>query len=372
MNEELGDAGTNRPRVGCQTFKLRVAVLNQLHILSIDIPRALQPSTAKGTKGKIFGTALRALPAECFTVTSEGLRIPRFLVQIGSILRKDIEAQGLFRVCGSAARMRKAQTAIDAGADVDATVNVHDVAGILKSFLRDLPEPLLTFRLYHSFVDAWRLEEEDRIRAILLLCLELPPENLHTIVFVLRLLQEVANAHDLNKMDASNLSAIFAPTLLRPQDDGTGGISELELLNHSVTTSIVEFLITYNSDPGVGVIPDDIRQLSDLLVEDEDKACKVYHKLGAEKPKKWWKKKGQRKESLSSMTTLKLLKAGESVASPGMGKSVTMPSPRTERASHDTANMPKPPPPRSESFVQGIQDSKVVAQVPGFDSFMLY
>lgn len=76
----------------------------------------------------------------------DNLHIPKIVYQCCTAIRKDLGQEGLFRIPGSAVRMRKAQAAVDAGGDVEGTV--HDQAGLLKAFLRELPEPLLTFRLY--------------------------------------------------------------------------------------------------------------------------------------------------------------------------------------------------------------------------------
>jgi hypothetical protein len=38
--------------------------------------------------------------------------------------------------------------------DLNTVVNVHTVAGLLKVFFRELPEPLLTFELYDAFLAA--------------------------------------------------------------------------------------------------------------------------------------------------------------------------------------------------------------------------
>lgn len=37
---------------------------------------------------------------------------------------------------------------------------VHTVAGLLKLYLRELPEPLMTFRLYEPFITAVRRSRE--------------------------------------------------------------------------------------------------------------------------------------------------------------------------------------------------------------------
>ena len=40
--------------------------------------------------------------------------------------------------------------------------SVHDQAGLLKMFLRALPDPLFTFRFYTDFIDAYKLPVRGR------------------------------------------------------------------------------------------------------------------------------------------------------------------------------------------------------------------
>ena len=44
--------------------------------------------------------------------------------------------------------------------------DVHIVAGMLKSYLRELPEPMLTFGLYDDWVNAMKIsDQETRLHA---------------------------------------------------------------------------------------------------------------------------------------------------------------------------------------------------------------
>ena len=45
---------------------------------------------------------------------------------------------------------------------------------------------------------------------------KLPPENLKTLRFLVEHLNTVQKYHEVNKMNASNLSIVFWPTLMRP------------------------------------------------------------------------------------------------------------------------------------------------------------
>ena len=61
---------------------------------------------------------------------------------------------GLFRVPGSQKRIRQLRYEFDSGRNVyfSDDLNPTDVAGLLKGFLRDLPEALLTKELYSPFI----------------------------------------------------------------------------------------------------------------------------------------------------------------------------------------------------------------------------
>lgn len=57
--------------------------------------------------------------------------------------------EGLFRVPGNSVRQQALRELLNSGADVDlqgGDFHANDVASLLKSFLGELPEPLLTHR----------------------------------------------------------------------------------------------------------------------------------------------------------------------------------------------------------------------------------
>lgn len=65
-----------------------------------------------------------------------------------------IDTEGLFRRSGSYAVINDMKRRVNAGENVDFTdVDTHAIAGLLKSFLRDLTEPLLTFELYDEITN---------------------------------------------------------------------------------------------------------------------------------------------------------------------------------------------------------------------------
>ncbi|KAL1942667.1 hypothetical protein VTO73DRAFT_4907 [Trametes versicolor] len=91
----------------------------------------------------------------------ESRLLPALVVRCAQhILRWGVEEEGLFRVSGRSSHVAKLRSEFDAGADYDLTecepgdLDPHAVASIFKTFLRELPEPLLTSALLSYFESA--------------------------------------------------------------------------------------------------------------------------------------------------------------------------------------------------------------------------
>ncbi|CAB1351391.1 unnamed protein product [Coregonus sp. 'balchen'] len=121
----------------------------------------------------------------------------------------------------------------DIGTDVclDEEHSVHDVAALLKEFLRDMPDPLLPRELYAAFLHANLLRGTDQLLYLQQLLYLLPPCNCDTLLRLLTLLHTVeSHAQDTigpqhqefpgNKMTATNLAVIFGPNLLQGERGG--------------------------------------------------------------------------------------------------------------------------------------------------------
>lgn len=70
-----------------------------------------------------------------------------------SSLQADLRVEGLFRVPGNSVRQQILRDALNTGADIDlesGEFHSNDVATLLKMFLGELPEPLLTHKHFHA------------------------------------------------------------------------------------------------------------------------------------------------------------------------------------------------------------------------------
>ncbi|XP_050740270.1 uncharacterized protein LOC127010358 isoform X1 [Eriocheir sinensis] len=144
----------------------------------------------------------------------------------------NITQEGLFRKSGSLSRQQELKTLLNAGADLNLDSGIyspHDCASVLKSFLADLPEPLLTEGHYpihcriaemlqsHMSHDQKEAVHARQIKALRLLFLLLPPENYQLLHDLLILLHRVASHQKQNLMSAINLGTMFAPHILCPR-----------------------------------------------------------------------------------------------------------------------------------------------------------
>nr|XP_019964310.1 PREDICTED: rho GTPase-activating protein 19-like [Paralichthys olivaceus] len=189
-------------------------------------------------KGVVFGTPLTE---SCIAQ----------IYQLIEYLSKNLHVEGLFRVPGNSVRQQTLKELLNSGADVDlASGDFHpnDVATLLKTFLGELPEPLLTHRHFHAHLkiaDMTLFDEqgnktlvpnkERQIEALQLLFLLLPQANRSLLKLLLDLLYYTAKQQDKNKMSAFNLALMFAPHVLWPRHMTAGDLKDnLKKLNTSM------------------------------------------------------------------------------------------------------------------------------------------
>lgn len=123
-----------------------------------------------------------------------------------------------------AARVKRLKSSIDAGCFslplLQEYQDVHVLASTLKSYLRDLPEPLLTYTLYNEWMDSMRHPEDQRIRAVQEIIAKLPKANLDNLSYLVHFLAKLSKNPE-NKMTSSNIAIVIAPNLLWNQNKVT-------------------------------------------------------------------------------------------------------------------------------------------------------
>ncbi|XP_028836851.1 rho GTPase-activating protein 11A-like [Denticeps clupeoides] len=208
----------------------------------------------------IFGTALDALQ-HCF-VQDYG-SVPCFLVDACTRLFEHTQTEGLFRKSGSVARIKALRAKLDQGEDCLSSALPLDVAGLLKQFFRELPEPILPVDLHGALLKAQELATlVERTRATMLLSCVLPEQNLSSLQYFFSFLQSVAKRSAENRMDSNNLSVIFAPNLLHSAE-GTEKMNASTERKLRLQAAVVQCFIENAQD--FGVVPSMLGCEADLL-----------------------------------------------------------------------------------------------------------
>ncbi|POS83229.1 hypothetical protein EPUL_004784, partial [Erysiphe pulchra] len=153
----------------------------------------------------------------------DGSAVPMIVRQcIQAVDLFGLEVEGIYRLSGTTSQVNKIKSLFDNDATLvdfrDPANFFHDVnsvAGLLKQFFRDLPDPLLTSEHYTSFIEAAKNEDEiicrDSLHAIIN---SLSDPNYATLRAIILHLHRVQDNSKINRMSISNLAIVFGPTLM--------------------------------------------------------------------------------------------------------------------------------------------------------------
>uniref|UniRef100_A0A671YCR3 Rho GTPase activating protein 1 n=1 Tax=Sparus aurata TaxID=8175 RepID=A0A671YCR3_SPAAU len=154
------------------------------------------------------------LPNQMFGVTA-------FLCVLCVFCVSGLEIEGIFRRSANVTLVKEVQLKYNSGATVDfrETEDVHLAAVILKTFLRELPEPLLTYQLYNDIVNFASVSSDSQATIMKTLVESLPEENYASLRYLITFLAQVSANSEVNKMTNSNLAVVFGPNLLWGRDN---------------------------------------------------------------------------------------------------------------------------------------------------------
>ncbi|XP_019393801.1 PREDICTED: minor histocompatibility protein HA-1 isoform X1 [Crocodylus porosus] len=215
--------------------------------------------------GQDFTQALRS--------SSDG--IP-FIIKkcIAEIEKRALKTKGIYRVNGVKTRVEKLCQAFENGKELVelSQASPHDISNVLKLYLRQLPEPVMPFRLYNALMGLAKESlqgggeakgksgkggpelvdkgaDTDKVVITLVLKLkellkELPWENMATLQYIVKHLCRIVEVEQDNKMTSGNLGIVFGPTLMRPRPT-EATISLSSLVDYPHQARIIEALIIF-------------------------------------------------------------------------------------------------------------------------------
>ncbi|XP_055915254.1 uncharacterized protein LOC129948324 isoform X2 [Eupeodes corollae] len=169
---------------------------------------------------------------------------------VREVERRGMTEVGIYRVSGSASDLAKLKKSFETNAyeaeQMLKDVDIHSVTGILKSYLRELPEALFTDLLYPELFETFNQfsnnNETARIKELLSIFEKLPLANKASINHILDHLIRVNRQEADNKMSLHNLAMVFGPTLLRP---GQTQIKQKDMLASSTVDVMAQAGILY-------------------------------------------------------------------------------------------------------------------------------
>ncbi|XP_060888978.1 si:zfos-588f8.1 isoform X2 [Labrus mixtus] len=151
--------------------------------------------------------------------------------------------EGIYRKSGSANRIKELHQRLETDPHLVCLEDypIHTVTGLVKQWLRELPDPLMTFTHYSDFLHAVELpEKQEQLHTVYKGLEELPPANFNTLERLVFHLVRVCKEEAHNRMSPNSLAIVFAPCILRCPDNADPLLSMKDVAK---TTTCVEMII---------------------------------------------------------------------------------------------------------------------------------
>ncbi|CAM4532021.1 unnamed protein product [Leuciscus chuanchicus] len=184
-----------------------------------------------------FGVELSRLTIDERTVPFVAEKLINYIEMHG------LYTEGIYRKSGSTNKIKELKLSLDTdvnGMNLD-DYNINVIASVFKQWLRDLPNPLMTFELYEEFLRAMGLQDKKEvIRGVYSIIDQLSRTHLNTLERLIFHLVRIALQEETNRMSANALAIVFAPCILRCPDtiDPLRSVQDI-----GKTTACVELII---------------------------------------------------------------------------------------------------------------------------------
>uniref|UniRef100_A0A7M5WIP2 Rho-GAP domain-containing protein n=1 Tax=Clytia hemisphaerica TaxID=252671 RepID=A0A7M5WIP2_9CNID len=161
---------------------------------------------------------------------------------VEEIEKRALEIVGIYRISGNArkkkhlrAQFEENSLAVDTSNEDE--VDCHVLAGILKDYLRELPNPLISDNMYHNIYNKGCVKNKDQNNLLRELLKELPYTNRATLIYIMDHLKRVAAKSEVNKMTHQNLAVCFGPVMM------SSPVATAAMLDFKKQIDALEFLL---------------------------------------------------------------------------------------------------------------------------------
>ncbi|NWW78468.1 RHG17 protein, partial [Climacteris rufus] len=203
----------------------------------------IQAHQDKWTEKPAFGTPLE----EHLKRSGREVAVP-IEACVMMLLETGMREEGLFRIAAGASKLKKLKAALDCSTSQldEFYSDPHAVAGALKSYLRELPEPLMTYSLYEEWTQAANIQDQDKkLQELWRICNRLPEHYRVNFrwVYLIKFLAKLAQNSDVNKMTPSNIAIVLGPNLLWAKNEGS--LAEMAAATSVHVVAVIEPIIQH-------------------------------------------------------------------------------------------------------------------------------
>uniref|UniRef100_A0A8C8YRT9 Family with sequence similarity 13 member A n=1 Tax=Prolemur simus TaxID=1328070 RepID=A0A8C8YRT9_PROSS len=223
------------------------------------------------TYKKLFGVSLQELQQQGLTENG----IPAIVWNIVEYLTQHgLTQEGLFRVNGNVKVVEQLRLKFERGQPVELGTDgdICSAASLLKLFLRELPDGVITSALHPRFIQLFQDGRNDaQENSLKDLIKELPDTHYCLLKYLCQFLTKVAKHHVQNRMNVHNLATVFGPNCFHVPS-GLEGMKEQDLCN-KIMAKILE---NYNTLFEVEYTENDNQRCENLarLIIVKEASCK--------------------------------------------------------------------------------------------------
>ncbi|XP_035182191.1 protein FAM13A isoform X5 [Oxyura jamaicensis] len=200
------------------------------------------------TRPKVFGVSLLELQQQ--GLSKNGIPIVVWNI-VEYLTQHGMTQEGLFRVNGSMKMVEQLRLQYERGEEVELVKDgdVYSAASLLKLFLRELPDGIISSALQPKFIQLYQdarndIQKESNLKELLK---ELPEAHYCLLKYLCQFLIKVAEHHVENRMNLCNLATVFGPNCFHVPS-GFEGIKEQEICNKIMTKMLESYTTLFESE----------------------------------------------------------------------------------------------------------------------------
>lgn len=181
------------------------------------------PPKAPSASASVFGVSAESM--QC-SYDSKGNSVPIILLLMQERLytQGGLKAEGIFRINPENSQEQRVRAQLNRGIVPD-DIDVHCLAGLIKTWFRELPSGVLDGLSPEQVLQC--NNEEDYI----VLVKQLKPTEAALLNWAIDLMADVVEEEELNKMNARNIAMVFAPNMTQMSDPLTALMHAVQVMN---------------------------------------------------------------------------------------------------------------------------------------------